>query len=218
MASRAPTKARRGGPAAPDDEGASELDRLKDELDPLYAGPPEDFVAARDALAKSLRAQRDRAGATFVKSLRRPSPAAWALNQLHTAAPDVLADWSAAAGAVQAAQRRAMAGGGHGGTLRDATRRMKAAVDRATEAAVRIAEEARRDPGAVRARAAATLHAGASDEAVANALRLGRLDRDHSVAGVWVDAAAGGPSPPPPPGRAQAGGEGGGAPPPATPA
>jgi hypothetical protein len=47
--------------------------------DELYALAPEDFTAARDALAK---AAADRVAARAIKSLRKPSLVAWALNQL----------------------------------------------------------------------------------------------------------------------------------------
>jgi hypothetical protein len=53
---------------------------LPDEAaDQLYALRPADFTAARDALA---RAEADRVTAVAIKSLRKPSLVAWALNQL----------------------------------------------------------------------------------------------------------------------------------------
>ncbi len=44
-----------------------------DAVDPLYAGRPEEFVAARNALAKALRASGDKAAAAEVAKLRRPT-------------------------------------------------------------------------------------------------------------------------------------------------
>lgn len=55
----------------------------------LYALLPGEFVAARDAHAKQLRST-DRALADEVKSLRKPSTAAWAVNLLARAKPDLL--------------------------------------------------------------------------------------------------------------------------------
>ena len=46
----------------------------------VYRGPLEEFVARRDSLAKELRSAGDRAGATTVKGLRKPTRIAWALN------------------------------------------------------------------------------------------------------------------------------------------
>ncbi|MDQ3895954.1 MAG: hypothetical protein M3326_01680, partial [Actinomycetota bacterium] len=48
----------------------------------LYALDPAEFVTARDDLAKRLKQAGDKQLATEVGKLRRPSPAAWAVNQL----------------------------------------------------------------------------------------------------------------------------------------
>jgi hypothetical protein len=55
---------------------------LDDVADRLYALPPEDFVATRDALAKDATTAGDKARATAIKALRKPSVVAWALNLL----------------------------------------------------------------------------------------------------------------------------------------
>ena len=48
-------------------------------IDDLYAVPLEDFVAARDELAKELNAAGDGDEAERVKSLRKPTATAWVL-------------------------------------------------------------------------------------------------------------------------------------------
>ncbi|GAA2721906.1 hypothetical protein [Cellulomonas aerilata] len=48
----------------------------------LYACPPGDFTATRNARAKQVRADGDRDLATQVQALRKPSVAAWAVNAL----------------------------------------------------------------------------------------------------------------------------------------
>lgn len=53
-----------------------------DDLAALYAGPFADFIRARDALAKQLRAAGRKDEAATVKSLRKPSRPAWALNRV----------------------------------------------------------------------------------------------------------------------------------------
>lgn len=53
---------------------------LDDQIDALYALPPGEFTAARNALAKSLKGQE---GAATVKALAKPSVLAWAVNQLY---------------------------------------------------------------------------------------------------------------------------------------
>ena len=50
---------------------------MSDELDTLAAEPPETFVAARDALAKQLKADGDATGAAAVKAMRKPTVAKW---------------------------------------------------------------------------------------------------------------------------------------------
>ena len=63
---------------------------LDDRIDRLYAGPAEEFIARRDALVKELKAVKDKDGAATVKALRKPTVAAWAVNQLaHNARRDV---------------------------------------------------------------------------------------------------------------------------------
>src|SRR5690606_9142966 len=48
----------------------------------LYAGPPAEFVAARNARAAEVRRAGDRALATRVKALPKPSAPAWAVGLL----------------------------------------------------------------------------------------------------------------------------------------
>jgi hypothetical protein len=55
---------------------------LEEELDRLYALPLNEFTAARDELAKRLRAEGERDLADDVKALRKPSVAVWIVNQL----------------------------------------------------------------------------------------------------------------------------------------
>ena len=52
------------------------------EIDDLYSLPLDDFTEARDALASELRSAGRKEEAAEVKKLRKPSLAAWAVNQL----------------------------------------------------------------------------------------------------------------------------------------
>ena len=58
------------------------------EIDRLYALPLEEFTRERDALSKRLRADGDRDSAAAVKSLKKPSVAAWAVNQVRRDRPE----------------------------------------------------------------------------------------------------------------------------------
>ncbi|MFI5118962.1 MAG: hypothetical protein ACHQM4_01030 [Thermoanaerobaculia bacterium] len=63
---------------------------LESELDGLYALPLPGFVGARNALAKKLEASGRKEDAARVKALKKPTPAAWAVNQLAFSAPRLL--------------------------------------------------------------------------------------------------------------------------------
>ena len=84
-------------------------------LDDLFALPPDAFTGARDELAKELRADGDKAAANEVKALRRPTLAAWALNQLARQDRDGLERLREAGEALAREQRRAMSGLDHSG-------------------------------------------------------------------------------------------------------
>ena len=61
---------------------------LVTDADRLFAVPLEDFVAERKRLAKELRDGGDREAAAEVAKLPKPTPPAWALNQLAREEPD----------------------------------------------------------------------------------------------------------------------------------
>ncbi|HET8620591.1 MAG TPA: hypothetical protein VFM27_16610 [Acidimicrobiales bacterium] len=123
---------------------------LDEQVAQLYGGPLDEFVAARDALVRELRAAGDKERAAEVKALRKPRALAWALDAAGLAAPDTVADLAAAAGAVGAAQSG-------DGDVRAAVADLRAAERRVVEAAAAAAERhgQRVDPaalgGAVRA-------------------------------------------------------------------
>lgn len=55
---------------------------LEAEIDRLYSLPLDDFIASRDAIAKTLRAEGERGQADEVKRFSKPNLPAWAVNQL----------------------------------------------------------------------------------------------------------------------------------------
>lgn len=70
----------------------------------LFSLDPNDFVAARDQLAKDLRAQGDKDAAKAVKGMRRPTVPIWALNQVARERPDEIEQLVAASARAQAAK------------------------------------------------------------------------------------------------------------------
>lgn len=63
-------------------------DALAGEIDRLYALPLEEFIAERDEVAKRLRKEGERDSAAEVKALKKPSVAAWAVNQVRRDRPE----------------------------------------------------------------------------------------------------------------------------------
>lgn len=157
-----------------------------DEADRLYAVPPEEFVAARNALAKELRSAGRRADAAVVAKLRRPTPAAWALDQVARTAPDLLEAALAAGAALREASDAVAAGGS--ADLRTATAEERAA---ATEVVRAAAEHLGRRADALRPVLLATLRAAALDDDVAAHLRRGTLAADVEQPGFGFGAEVG---------------------------
>jgi hypothetical protein len=152
------------------------------DLDELYRAPFDEFIARRDALAKSLRKDGKRAEADEVKKLKKPALSAWALNQLPTDAIDGLV-------AAGAALRQARGGD----TLRDATREERAAVEDLSSQATALLRQAGhpvtdKTAGEVRD----TLHAAALDDEAREALCSGRLEAPRQAVGVFGGAASAG--------------------------
>jgi hypothetical protein len=69
------------------DEAGLEVMKSED----LYALPLDRFTAARDSLSKRLKAEGDEEGARHVSAMRKPSVAAWALNQVAREDPESVA-------------------------------------------------------------------------------------------------------------------------------
>src|SRR4051794_26860035 len=100
-----------------------------DPADGLYDGDAADFIARRDALAKQLKKDGDKEGAAAVKALRKPSAAAWAINQVAQAKPDLVDELLRAGVRLYDAQSRAVEGKDDG-SLRTATQERRELVRR----------------------------------------------------------------------------------------
>jgi flagellar biosynthesis GTPase FlhF len=143
-------------------------------VDRLFELSPEEFTGARDRLARSLRASGDRDAAAGVKQLRRPTVAAWALNQLARRHGDEVADLIEAGEALRQAQRRALSGVG-AAPMRDAQQRRRTIVARLAERAATVLREQGVAPDAHAAAIRGALEAASVDDAAAAALLAARL-------------------------------------------
>lgn len=94
----------------------------------LYGLAPEEFTPARNGLAAELRGEGDSEAAAAVKALRKPTAAAWAVNQLVRAEPDLVEALLGAGGELRQAHRQAASGRG-AEQLRAAAEAERAAVD-----------------------------------------------------------------------------------------
>src|SRR4051794_7025613 len=102
-------------------------------IDELYDLPLEEFTAARNELVKELRPS-DREAAERVKEMRKPSAAAWALNQAVRGDPARLKEFLDAAGELRDAYE-AFLGGGERDALEGATARERQAAAALADAA-----------------------------------------------------------------------------------
>jgi hypothetical protein len=153
--------------------------------DDLYRADPEAFVAARDALARRLRNDGRRDEAAAVSKLRRPTPTAWALNQVARDEPSRIEQLLAAGQGLREATEEAVRG--DASELRAAQEAERAAVHAATQAAAaRLRSRGRPATDAMLRRLAGTLRAAIVDDAVAAELREGRLEADREAPGLGL--------------------------------
>ena len=157
------------------------------EADDLYGLALDEFVPARDALAKRLRADGRREDAEAVAALRKPSVSAWAANQAVRTQPKAARElWDA--GDELRRAHAAIVGGkgkGKGDRLREATARHRAALRPLVEAASCLLDH--RGHSLSRQtieRVGDTLHAASLDPSVRDEAAAGRLTGDHRYAGL----------------------------------
>ena len=165
--------------------------------DELFGLPPEEFVAARDDLARRLRREGEPEAAKQVKALRRPPLSAWAVNQLARGSGEGLGPLLAAGERLRAAHQAALAGEG-AAELRAAAKAERDAVAGLVRSAMELLGEAGHPAtDATRDRVAATLHAAAASPEAAAQVGGGRLtaDLDPSGFGAVPDGAFEGEDP-----------------------
>jgi hypothetical protein len=162
----------------------------------LYGLPLEGFTPERNALAKKLRAAGRADEAKAVAALRKPSIAAWAVNQLvRTQSRDVKSLFEAG-DAAQQAQAALLAGRGDGPALREALDRERAAVESLARAARGLlSADGHELSPAMLQRVTDTLHAAALEPEARSKVANGCLERE--LRHVGLGAAGLGAAPPP---------------------
>jgi hypothetical protein len=146
-------------------------------VEDLYGLDPNDFVAARNDLVKRLKKEGDRAQAAEVAKLTRPTPAAWAVNQLVRRHADEVEDLVRLGEVLRDAQDRALAGD-EPGDLRQAGRARRDALARLVDRADRLLVERGGAAGAHAGEVAATLEAASLDAQAGATVLTGRLSTE----------------------------------------
>jgi hypothetical protein len=145
----------------------------------LYGLPLECFTEERNALARELRREGDRDEAARVTKLRKPSVAAWAVNQLVRTQRREVAALFGVGDALQQAQADLLAKRGDAGALRNAVDAERAVVDRLAEKARGLlSSEGHELTPAMLERVTETLHAAALDVDARAQMRDGCLERE----------------------------------------
>ena len=164
--------------------------------DDLYGLPVEEFTKARDELAKELRKAGKKEAADEIKSLRKPSVSAWAVNQAVRRSPQETKALVKAGDELRKAQRGVVSGRDPA-QLRDATTAHRRLVEELTEEARAALEERGAAAAATVTRVAQTLRAASIDKEASKALTAGTLAEDVEQAGFGplLSAVPSGPRP-----------------------
>ena len=156
---------------------------LDEEIDRLYGMPLDEFVHARDELAKRLTRDGDREAGARVKALRKPTVGAWALNQAvrrRRAETDALLT----TGKRLRAAHESLLSGGDSAALRETMEEERSLTSALADCAEGIASETGKSGPALRDRVRATLHASAVQEEAREELAAGRFVREREAVGL----------------------------------
>jgi hypothetical protein len=149
------------------------------DVDDLYGLPLDRFIPERTALAKELRGAGRREDAAAVAALRKPSVAAWAVNQLVRTQRRGVTELFEAGDALRGEQDQVLAGRGDGGSLRSAVGQERAAVEKlAGMASGLLTSEGHELRPTIIERVSETLHAAALDDDARARVQDGRLERE----------------------------------------
>jgi hypothetical protein len=163
-----------------------------DSPEDLYGLPLDRFVPARAALVKTLRGEKRRDQASEVAALRKPSVAAWAVNQLVRTQPKGLQALLEAGDELARAQAQAAAGKrGAGDALRGASHRQRDAMRVLLQAAEGLLSSGGQALSqATMERVSETLRAAAVDEEARRQVAGGCLTQELRFAGVGIGGSA----------------------------
>ncbi|GAA1999106.1 hypothetical protein JL107_12070 [Nakamurella flavida] len=144
-------------------------DRVTDAVAELYAGPLADFTPRRTALAKDARSAKDRDAATLIGALRKPTRAAFTVNQLARAHPERIAELLELGTDLREAEHSL-----DGPAMRELSGRRRTLVEDLAAVAFDLVDES--EPAtALQEDVVATLNAAVADEEIGGAVSAGAL-------------------------------------------
>jgi hypothetical protein len=164
------------------------VSKVEQQIDELFDLPLDEFTSARNALAKRLKQDGDSETAEQVRSLAKPSVAAWAVNQLARREPELVRSLLNVGSRLRSAQERSFRGERSADELRAAQAEERDVIRRLTRTAESLLREGgRAASGPTLERVSSILRSAAVSEPAT--LREGRLSGDVEVTG--FDAFAG---------------------------
>jgi hypothetical protein len=156
---------------------------LEQALDRLYGLPQDEFTSERNTLAGRLRKEGNKEAAEQVKSLKKPTLAAWAANQLARKERMKIRALTEAAEHVRKAQAKVL-GGGDPQLLKDADERLsKVTADLRSAAGALLTGAGHPASEALLDRVRQTLRAAVLNDTDLERLQRGRLVEDLNPAG-----------------------------------
>jgi hypothetical protein len=151
----------------------------------LYGLPLNEFIPQRDELVKRLRAEGEKEEAARVAKLRKPSAAAWAVNQLVRTQKKAINQLFKAGDEQIEAQAKAVSGKGSAEALKQATRKQREATEKLLEAADGLlSSEGHAPAAAVQERVSETLRAAAVDPDSREQVKDGCLAKELRFTGI----------------------------------
>jgi hypothetical protein len=143
----------------------------------LFERPPEEFTAARDELAKRTASEGRAEEARAIKAIRRPTVAAWAVNQLARRQPRAVEELLDAGAALRRAQRKVLSGV-RTSDFREASEKRRRLVARLVRSAEDILRETGRASAGAGEAVRSTLEAASLDDDAGAMVRAGRLSKE----------------------------------------
>jgi hypothetical protein len=170
------------------------------DLDDLYGLALDRFIPERASLVRALRSDGEREQAAVVAAVRKPSVAAWAVNQLIRTQRAEVQELFAVGDALREAQAGVLAGRAGARDLREAAARERDAVAALVATAQGLLTSGGHELSAATVeRVAETLHAAALDDEARTQVSEGRLVRElrHVGLGAGLGGAVAAPAKPP---------------------